>query len=468
VPSVQFCISNQYRPRLIVKSEQRLEMSPIRRLNLHEDVSAEDVKQFIAEGGNVTSRVPNPQWIEISSGQYLALNVFVLILFVTIWIFSWLFALGVILITLLVAPTCMVLFELVPRKYLLGYSKLGAAIRVTLLCILIVRSPLWLKITIVSLATLSVIGPIVYHAVHVRWMGEDNTLLHLAIFLNCAPEVVKTLLEAGADVSAKNSDLNTPLHFAYSNLGIAQLLLENGAQVDAENYKQQTPLDWVTKPGIAQALLQAGATANQKWKHVETEMGSFRGGKALVPIGLSRTLKPGHSLCFISHHKTDAASSAVFFHGVLCARFKLKSDQVFLDSNSLEDLRHIINLVKNSKILFLLLTKNVLSRPFCLAEIATAISGQIPIIAVNLEGQGYSFEESRNFLASQSFRTALENRNPGASASLEEQGFNVDDLGQTLSAVLPNIIAKPFNPAASERVRASQIDDIIGGIVEKI
>ena len=51
---------------------------------------------------------------------------------------------------------------------------------------------------------------------------------------------------------------------------------------------------------------------------------------------------------------------------------------------------------------------------------------------------------------------------------LEEHGFNVDEIGHALSRIVPNIISKPFNPAASERVRASQIDDIVAAIVEKL
>jgi len=437
-------------------------------LSLSVDTTVGDIQAFLTAGGDVRGRMPNPTWFELSSGQYLALFVLSPFLISTVWITSYLFYLNSIVMGLLVGPAFYFACELIPRKYLLGYGKIGATVRLTLFVMFIVRSAIWVKVTLLVLSSVSIIGPAIYHGVQHKRVGEDNTVLHLAIFFECSRDVIRAIIQAGADVNAKNSDLNTPLHFAVYSLDIVHLLIESGASVNEENHSQLTPLDLVTKPGVAEALLKAGARPNAKWSSLlQHEPGSFH-SHVVVPTNLGRKLRDNEHLCFLSHHKVDGATAAVYMHGVVCSRFKLKSNQVFLDSNSLEDIRNLINLVKASKVLVLLQTKNVLARPMCLAEIFTAVSHQIPIVTVNVEGLGYDFEDAKTYLSSPSFREALETRNPGASEILEAQEINVDDLGQTLGSVIPNIISRPFNPAASERVRASQIDDIIAAILEKL
>ena len=55
-------------------------------------------------------------------------------------------------------------------------------------------------------------------------------------------EVVKILINAGANVNAKASDASTPLHYA-ENKEIAELLIAEGADVNEKNNKGITPLD---------------------------------------------------------------------------------------------------------------------------------------------------------------------------------------------------------------------------------
>ena len=66
--------------------------------------------------------------------------------------------------------------------------------------------------------------------------------------------VIQALLDYGADVVAKNSNGNTPLHlavdfssFSYWNdpavIAIIQVLLDYGAYIKAENYRGEMPLD---------------------------------------------------------------------------------------------------------------------------------------------------------------------------------------------------------------------------------
>lgn len=70
----------------------------------------------------------------------------------------------------------------------------------------------------------------------------DNTPLHRA---SNQSSVLKALLKAGANVSAKNSAGETPLHWACSdgNLEAVQALVEAGADVNAEGNEGRRPID---------------------------------------------------------------------------------------------------------------------------------------------------------------------------------------------------------------------------------
>ncbi|VDD87028.1 unnamed protein product [Enterobius vermicularis] len=94
------------------------------------------------------------------------------------------------------------------------------------------------------------------------------TLLHIASsagYLN----LVKYLLENGADASEKGKYESTALHFAsiQGHSEVIKCLLENGANVNARDFKKLTPLHYASQNGCYEAvkcLLENGADVNAK------------------------------------------------------------------------------------------------------------------------------------------------------------------------------------------------------------
>jgi ankyrin repeat protein len=78
--------------------------------------------------------------------------------------------------------------------------------------------------------------------------------------------IMQALIDAGADVNAKNSRAATALHWAAADAAKVKLLLLNGASVDAKTAEGRTPLfAAATMPNSASAvrhLLEAGADVN--------------------------------------------------------------------------------------------------------------------------------------------------------------------------------------------------------------
>ena len=71
-------------------------------------------------------------------------------------------------------------------------------------------------------------------------------------------------------------------------------------------------------------------------------------------------------------------------------------------------------LVKQSDTLVLLLTENVLTRPWCLVELYTALKHAVPVVTVEItkRGYGYDFGQAGPYLAG--LPGTLEAANPGA------------------------------------------------------
>ena len=82
---------------------------------------------------------------------------------------------------------------------------------------------------------------------------------------------------------------------------------------------------------------------------------------------------------FLSHYKAEAATEARLCQMELQ---KMLKHDIFLDSDDLQDLRTLKDDVRDSEVLLLLQSKDVLTRPWCLIELYTAVTNNVPIVAL--------------------------------------------------------------------------------------
>ena len=80
-----------------------------------------------------------------------------------------------------------------------------------------------------------------------------------------AMTIAKVLISRGADINARSKSANTPLHVAVDtgNIEITELLISQGAEINAKDSHGLTPLRsalWADKHEVAEVLKKHGAT----------------------------------------------------------------------------------------------------------------------------------------------------------------------------------------------------------------
>jgi hypothetical protein len=202
----------------------------------------------------------------------------------------------------------------------------------------------------------------------------------------------------------------------------------------------------------------SGGKANKVWQAIEALKG---GGTAGAVLKWATRKKWA---CFLSHNKAEAAAEARMAKDFLSRALEA---EVYLDSDNLLDLRQLLDGVQQSDVLVLFQTRSLLSRPWVILEIFTAIQHQIPIVTVRVQGLGaapYDFEDAQRFL--DNFTVELERRNPGAGKMITDNGFDLASVGEELRRVVPSIISKDYTPSASANVLHAQILDLVQAMHE--
>ncbi len=153
--------------------------------------------------------------------------------------------------------------------------------------------------------------------------AHGYTALHLAVYSGNI-EIIQLLLACGADIHAKHVDETTPLHAAFINTHkeIIKLLVKNNANVNAKNIRGITPLHYAAMNGdigIIQLLIDAGADFNSvdnEWKSVlhytAEKSGNSRALSFLLALGLDVNIKAKDGSTPLHAVADDAEKNTVF------------------------------------------------------------------------------------------------------------------------------------------------------------
>ena len=140
---------------------------------------------------------------------------------------------------------------------------------------------------------------------------------------------------------------------------------------------------------------------------------------------------------------------------------RLRGASIFLDSDSLKDLNQLGQHVRDSAVLVLIQSKMVLSRPYCVLELLTAIKHEVPIVGLNLVGgnAAYDFEDAAFWLSN---LDSLWEDNDYAINLLQENGWDdLTEVAYLLSTVVPARISVPLQPGASAATIDATLEDLL-------
>mmetsp|Transcript_126349 Transcript_126349/g.365742 ORF Transcript_126349/g.365742 Transcript_126349/m.365742 type:complete len:1077 (+) Transcript_126349:55-3285(+) len=167
-------------------------------------------------------------------------------------------------------------------------------------------------------------------------------------------------------------------------------------------------------------------------------------------------------ILFLSHYKVEAGTEAALMRTeleqILGESTGSSENSVFLDSEDLTTLAHLQDAVRKSRNVALLLTANVLTRPWVLVELATAHAEGIPVLPVALAKEGNAFA----FPDQAFFDSLLDGSLLGevGSGVITDCGFTMETVVEALRQVLKRI-ALPYSPHRPASIRRAELSALI-------
>lgn len=169
---------------------------------------------------------------------------------------------------------------------------------------------------------------------------------------------------------------------------------------------------------------------------------------------------------FLSHYKLEAGTEA----SLMCIELEKLLDEdetrpaqgtedlVFVDSEDLDKLNDLQTHVRNSCNLVLLLTKGVLTRPWVLVELATAVQAKVPVLPVKVSKRGSEFEYPDE-LFYQDFANGRLLEEEGYSV-LKAARLDIGDITKALRGIFSRI-AVPYSPHGRAVIRKAELQALL-------
>jgi len=170
-------------------------------------------------------------------------------------------------------------------------------------------------------------------------------------------------------------------------------------------------------------------------------------------------------LVFLSHYKVEAGTEASLIRKEIEQMISEDTSSlghyfdspVFLDSEDLHDLENLQERVKYSHNLLFLLSKNVLSRPWVVLELCTALEANVRIVPVQLvKADKFEIPDDR-FYADFAQGTIIDS---AGQEVLREHGVTLDHVVACLRKVFKRI-AMPYSPHRAAGIRRAELNAIL-------
>lgn len=153
--------------------------------------------------------------------------------------------------------------------------------------------------------------------------------------LKCEPniEIIKLLINKGADVNGKNYTDSSPLHYAVAlkNKGteIIKLLIDKGADMNTKNCYGDTPLHRTVFRSLenAKILIEHGADVNAKDNDGKTPLDIAKDYKEKYTIDTENKLTAGKAISLLKSAMQNSKPKAISKNGKTAQKAKAKTKQ---------------------------------------------------------------------------------------------------------------------------------------------